>query len=224
MTRNVALIVLAFAFATGCSSNSKAVTTTSSSAIITAPTTAAPATTLPLTVPTTVAPLPTSQSATTLPLATAAPQPIETQLQHLLDRYDAAAADILTDPRVASDPASPKVAAFLALFPQGSKFAEGTVTYWAEEGAKGRFYRPGPGGALFTSKLRKVVASSDTEVSFTVCATESMEIVDQAGTIQQANGGLSGGEIVAVKVNGEWLLRDLTEKPAGDCPKPGSTG
>ena len=33
-----------------------------------------------------------------------------------------------------------------------------------------------------------------------------------------------GGEIVAMNVNGAWLLRDLTQRPAGDCPTPGSTG
>ena len=110
------------------------------------------------TVPTTVAPTTASTPTTTA-------SPIEVTAQQLLDRYDAAATAILIDPRVASDPANPKVAAYLALFPTDSKFAKGTIGFWAQEGAQGRFYKPGPNGKLFVTTLNKVRVQSESNPS-----------------------------------------------------------
>ena len=158
------------------------------------------------------------------PATTSAPEPIESQLQRLLDRYDSAVQAILLDPRVAGDPANAAVLAYLKLFPPNSEFAAGAIQAWVKDGAKGRFYRPGASGAILKSKLQKITASSATEATFLVCTLQSAEIVDQSGKVLEATGGLIGGEIVATNVNGTWLLRDLTQRPAGDCPKPGSTG
>ncbi len=144
------LAVLLVFLAVGCSNGNKLTapesttvlpSTSTSTAVV--GTTAAP-TTQPTT-STTAAP---TTAATTLePATTLAPEPIESQLQRLLDRYDAVATAILADPRVASDPSSPLVATYLALFPSNSTFASGTVDYWASEGAKGRFYRLGQAAA-----------------------------------------------------------------------------
>jgi hypothetical protein len=223
MTRR--LIVAALVLLTACSS-SKASPPVPTAAMTTAPpttavattTTAAPATTVATTTPLTVAPT------TTAAPTTAAPTPIESVAQQLLDRYDAAATAILLDPRVASDPANLKVVAYLALFPADSTFAKGTVDFWAQEGAQGRFYKPGTNGKLFVSTLNKVIAQSATEATVFVCTVQTITVVSETGTVLESTGGVVGGEIVIVKSGDQWLLRDLTRKPAGDCPKPGSGG
>jgi hypothetical protein len=220
MTRR--LIIAALVLLTACSS-SKASPPVTTTAITTAPptttvvttTTAAPTTTVAATVPTTVAP-----TTTTAPTTTAS-SPIEAVAQQLLDRYDAAATAILIDPRIASDAANPKVAAYLALFPADSKFAKGTVEFWAQEGAQGRFYKPGTNDKLFVSTLDKVIAQSATEATVFVCTVQTITVVSETGTVLESTGGVVGGEVVMVKSGDTWLLRDLTRKPAGDCPKPG---
>lgn len=218
------LAVLALLVAVGCSNGSKPTAPTSTISASTSPSTSVVATTAaPTTQPTTTTTAaPTTVATTVAPSTTTAPEPIESQLQHLLDRYDAAVVGILTDPRVASDSANPKVAAFLSLFPKGSAFAADTVRLWAGEGAKGRFYRPGPGGSIFTSTLQKVTTSSATDATFAVCTRKSAEIVDAAGAILEAVGGVNSGEINATKVDGAWLLVDLTQTASADCPKPGA--
>jgi hypothetical protein len=218
-------IIAALVLLTACSS-SKASPPVTTTAITTAPTTtvvvttstAALTTTVATTTPTTVAPTTTTGPTTT------APTPIESVAQQLLDRYDAAATAILVDPRVASDPANPKVLAYLALFPNDSTFAKGTVDFWAQEGAQGRFYKPGTNGKLFISKLNKVLDQSATEATVFVCTIQTITVVSETGTVLESTGGVVGGEIVLVKSGDQWLLRDLTRKPAGDCPKPGSGG
>jgi hypothetical protein len=223
MTRR--LIIAALVLLTACSS-SKASPPVTTTAITTAPpttavattTTAAHTTTVATTVPTTVAPT------TTATPTTAAATPIEVTAQQLLDRYDAAATAILIDPRIASDAANPKVAAYLALFPADSKFAKGTVEFWAQEGAQGRFYKPGVNGNLFVSTLNKVLAQSATEATVFVCTVQTITVVSETGTVLESTVGVVGGEVVMVKSGDTWLLRDLTRKPAGDCPKPGGGG
>jgi hypothetical protein len=223
MTRR--LILASLVLLAGCSSGSSpapsasvAGTTTAAPTTAASTTTTAPPTTVATTVPTTVAPT-TSATPTT-----AAATPIEVTAQQLLDHYDAAATAILLDPRVASDPTNPKVLAYLAVFPAGSKFAKGTVDFWAQEGAQGRFYKPGANGKLFVTTLNKVLAQSATEASVSVCTVDTITIVSETGTVLESSGGISGGEVVMVKSGDQWLLRDLTQTPAGDCPKPGSGG
>jgi hypothetical protein len=221
---NRRLILASLVLLAGCSSGSSSTPSTS----VTVTTTAAPA------VASTTTTAPTTMAATTLPATvalttaatptTAAATPIEVTAQQLLDRYDAAATAILIDPRVASDSANPKVLAYLALFPADSKFAKGTVDFWAQEGAQGRFYKPGTNGKLFVTTLNKVIAQSATEATVFVCTVDTITIVSETGTVLESSGGTSGGEVVMVKSGDQWLLRDLTQTPAGDCPKLGSSG
>ena len=204
-------------------------------------------TTIPsMTVPTTLAPttvpvantvvVPTTVLATTtLPPTTAAPTtttlapttttvPLTATLQSLIDRYDAVVAAILADPRVATDVTNSKIVAYLALFPPSDAFTATPLKFWANEGALGRFYRPGPGGAISKSTVRQVTATSETEASFDICVVKSTTILDSVGNVLESSGGVAAGTIVAVKVDGGWLIRDLTRTPADACPKPGAAG
>ena len=214
------LAALALLLATaGCSSGSQDASPASTSA---------PNTTSPTTVASATTGLPTPSSTTSIaPTTSAAPTtttvaPIEPQLQALLDRFDAAVAAILADPRVAADGTNPLVATYLGLFPKDSTFASGAVSFWASEGEKQRFYQAGPLGQIQRSTLHKLVSQTATEVEFTVCTRSSMLVVDASGSPIEAVGGVNGGRVVAVMVDGSWLLRDLTQTPPSDCPKPGA--
>lgn len=163
----------------------------------------------------------TSIAATTTTVATAATlQPVA---QQLIDSYDAAASAILADPRVASDPSHASVTAYLALFPDGSSFASGTVEFWAQQGVAGRFYRPGPRGAMYKTTVRSVEVRGSTEAVAQVCTDVSIEVVDSSGGPIESQGGVNGGEVTLVLVGNKWLLQDLTRTSGSDCPVPGST-
>ena len=195
MTPRLALAALVLLV--GCSSGSSPTpvttnptTTTAVATSVATATTTAPPTTVATTPPTTVAPTTTAATATTVAATT-----IEVTAQQLLDRYDAAATAILVDPRVASGPANSKVAAYLSLFPADSTFAKGTVEFWAQEGAKGRFYKPGPNGKLFVTTLNKVIAQSATEATVFVCTLQTITVVSETGTPIESTGGVVGGEV-----------------------------
>ena len=163
----------------------------------------------------------TSTSSTTEPpgTETAAVTPV---LQSLIGRYDAAVAAILTDPRVASDRENEAVLAYLALFTANSPFADGALRNWVREGENGRFYRPGPRGQLTQSTVTGVADASADEATFTICAQNSIEITDSSGTVLESQGGQTAASVVAVRVAGAWLLRDLTAASAASCPQRGT--
>lgn len=158
-----------------------------------------------------------STMSTTQPAATDA-EAVTPVLQELMGRYDAAVTAILADPRVASNPDSSEIVAYLALFTEGSAFADGALASWVREGEQGRFYRSGAGGQLTTSTVREVTPASADEASFTVCARNSMEVTDAAGNVVESIGGQSAATVVAVRLDGAWRIRDLTERATSDCP------
>lgn len=137
-----------------------------------------------------------------------------------MDAYDAAVEAILVDPRIAADPSSTEVAAYLTLFPDGSAFATGTLEFWVSEGAAGRFYRPGPRGRMYESTVQSVTADSEDQATFVVCTRKSFVVVDAAGVQQSAEAGTQAGSIVAVRHDGVWRLRDLTRIEPDTCPNP----
>lgn len=149
---------------------------------------------------------------------TSAVQPI---LQSLINRYDTAVAAILADPRVASNSEHEAVVSYLQLFTPGNTFTEGALAFWTREGESGRFYRAGPRGQLTKSTVMAVTSSSADEVTFTICALNSIEITDASGAVIESQGGQTAASVVAVRVDGTWLLRDLTQVPATGCPEPG---
>jgi len=132
-------------------------------------------------------------------------------------------AEILTNPSVASNVDDALVGRYLALFPEDSAFATGALGFWASEAAAGRFYRSGPRGAMYNSTVQSVELRSETEAVAKVCTITSIQIVDSTGAALESQGGVNGGEVVVVRVGDDWLLRDLTEAPPDDCPRPGDS-
>jgi len=161
------------------------------------------------------------RSKTTEPPATdiAAVTPV---LQALINRYDAAVAAILVDPRVAVDRSNPPVRAYLELLTSASGLADTALEFWISEGAQGRFYRAGPRGQMYASTIQSVAADSPDQATFVVCSLRSISIVDASGVELSAEGGQSAGSVVAVRSDGAWLIRDLTRTSPATCPAPSS--
>lgn len=148
------------------------------------------------------------------------PVAVQPVLESLTDRYDTAVAAILADPRVAADSGHEAVVAYLRLFTPESTFPQTALQFWTDEGAQGRFYRPGPRGQMYESTVQSLRADSPDQVTFLVCSLKSIVIVDGAGNELSAEGGQTAGSVVAVRIDGTWLLRDLTRTSAVDCPDP----
>lgn len=142
-------------------------------------------------------------------------------LQSLIDRHDAAVAAVLADPRVARAPDDALVREYLRLFVPDASFPPTVIEGWVREADQGRFYRPGPAGIMRRSTVISVTGTSADQVSITICIRNSVEITDGAGTVLEAQGGVSGGQVNASRVDGIWLLRDLSQASAADCPVPG---
>ncbi len=208
MTRRLAPILLVAALMLGaCSGNDDEAGTTTTSSAPRGTTTTTEAT--------------TSTTSTIQPPATDV-EAVTPVLQDLMSRYDAAVAAILADPRVASDATSPEVEAYLALFTDNSTFADGALANWARDGEQGRFYRPGPGGQLTRSTVITVTPADVDEASYKICAENSMEITDSEGNILESFGGQTAASVVAVRADGVWRIRDLTEAATSGCPERGA--
>ena len=163
----------------------------------------------------------TSAAPTTEPSATD-PSAVRPYLESLVDRYDAAVAAILADPRVAADRDHEAVAGYLRLFTPSSSFPDTALQFWADEGSQGRFYRAGPRGQMYESSVQSIEVDSPDQVTFEVCSQKSIVIVDEEGNQLSAEGGSTSGSVVAVRVEGSWLLRDLTRTTSGDCEAAGA--
>ena len=225
--RWIAIVLTAGVLAGGCSGDGAAGPTTASPAPSTTATSSSPPSS-------TVAPSSTRAPTTNAPSTTAAPstsptsttvtsESLQPTIEQLVDSYDAVVAEILTNPSVASNADDALVGRYLALFPVDSAFASGALGFWASEAAAGRFYRAGPRGAMYDSTVQSVELRSETEAVAMVCTVTSIQIVDRTGAALESQGGVNGGEVVVVRVGDEWLLRDLTEAPPDDCPRPGDS-
>jgi hypothetical protein len=134
----------------------------------------------------------------------------------LMARYDTATTAILEDPRIASDVSDPRVAAYESVFVADSSFSKGALASWAQEGAQGRAYRPGADGQLLKSRVVSVSTGTDS-AAFDVCTAKSFVIVDSSGQTIGSEGGVAAAHGVAVRDDGEWKLRDLTEIASSVC-------
>jgi len=224
--RLVAVVLALGVLASACSGNDGGDSTTASAEPTTtgAPTATPSSTAAPTTTPTTSgAPSTTAAPSTSPPSTALTNESLKPIVDQLVDSYDAVVAEILADPNVASDPGNELVRRYLGLFPQDSTFANGALGFWTSEAAAGRFYRPGPRGVMYDSTVQFVELRGEAEAVAKVCTITSIQIVDGAGAALESQGGVSGGEVVVVRVDDDWLLRDLTEAPPDDCPRPGDS-
>ena len=223
--RLLAIVLALGVLASACSGDDGGGSTTDSARpTTTVAATAAPTSTAaPSTTPTSSAPSTTAAPSTSPPSTALSNESLKPIVEQLVDSYDAVVAEILADPSVASDPGNELVRRYLGLFPQDSTFANGALGFWASEASAGRFYRPGPRGVMYDSTVQSVELRGEAEAVAKVCTVTSIQIVDSAGAALESQGGVNGGEVVVVRVGDDWLLRDLTEAPPDDCPRPGDS-
>lgn len=158
---------------------------------------------------------PTSFTSTTDPEDPLDPDVATEDIQELISRYDAAVAAILDDPSVAGDREHPAVREYLALFAPGSDFASGALASWIE--MSDRRYRPGDGGRMYESTVLEVQPEPDETAAFRICSLKSIVIVDREGKPISGEWGWSSATGVAVLVDREWRLRDLTAVAPTEC-------
>ena len=224
--RLVAVVLARGVLASACSGDAGGGSTTDTAGPTTTvrPTAAPSSTAAPTTTPTTSsAPSTSPAPSTSAPSTALTNEALKPIVEQLVDSYDAVVAEILADPNVASDPGNGWVRGYLGLCPQDSTFASGALGFWTSEAAAGRFYRPGPRGVMYDSTVQIVELRGETEAVAKVCTVTSIQIVDGTGAALESQGGVSGGEVVVVRVDDDWLLRDLTEAPPDDCPRPGDS-
>lgn len=142
---------------------------------------------------------------------------VRTQLDTLMLRYDAATSALLERLSDAADPTAATTTAYLSVFAPTSAFALGALASWAHEAAQGHTYRPGPRGQMLATKVTSVEPARSGTVGFGVCVASSFVLVDSAGQVLESQGGVGAGRGVAVLVDGQWLLRDLSLRASSEC-------
>jgi hypothetical protein len=133
-------------------------------------------------------------------------------VEGLLSQYDHVVNQIVADPHVAADPDHPLVHEYLDLYEPDSDFARQLVDVWAERGAEGLSTRPidDDHPASLTRLDGEIEVTSEDEVSFPACVERRLEVIDGEGRMTQRTPfRQQRGEGVAVRVDGEWRLREL---------------
>jgi hypothetical protein len=137
---------------------------------------------------------------------------VQPYVEALLVDYDDVVNQIVADPAVAADSDHPLVQEYLDLYEPGSDFARQLVDVWAERGAEGLSTRPfdTEHPASLTRLDGDLEVVSGDEVSFPACIERRLVVVDGEGlTTQRTPFAQQRGEGVAVRVDGEWRLREL---------------
>ena len=150
------------------------------------------------------------------------PEPVGTEpadvvpyVEELLDRYDEVLGEIVADPAVARDPDDPLVGEFLGLFEPGSDFAEGSLDGWADMADEGVSYEPGAGdpGVNETNLEGPPTAVGEDEVGFGHCTVQHYVTYVDGEETDRVDRRLLPGNGWVVRVDGHWLLRELTTPP-----------
>lgn len=140
------------------------------------------------------------------------PEAVRPFVEDLLERYDEVTDQIVADPAVAADRDDLLVQEYLSLFEPGSDYAEQRLESWAANGEAGVSMRPVDDQHLTNeSQLDgEIEAVSDDEVRFPTCDEQRFEVLDRQGRVtQRTELFVQPGEGVAVRVDGEWRLRQL---------------
>jgi hypothetical protein len=165
---------------------------------------------------------------------------VEPYVERLLVDYDDVVNQIVADPQVAADSDHPLIERYLDLYEPDSAFARRLVDVWAERGAEGLATRPfdDEHPASLTRLDGEIEVVSGDEVSFPACVERRLVVVDGEGrTTQRTPYAEQRGEGVAVRVDGEWRLRELEvlngtatcrtaseDEPTGGAGDDGGTG
>lgn len=160
---------------------------------------------------------PPDATTTTTPTEAPGSQPWEVQMyvETLLESYDEIVNQIVGDPSVVHDRDDPLVEDFLALFPPGNDFAEASLEGWATQADSGITLEPAsPDHPVNVSAIDgSVVTVDDDAVRFAQCAVQRYARFEDGEETDRVELALLPGEGGAVRVDGHWLLSELTTPP-----------
>lgn len=137
---------------------------------------------------------------------------VQPYVEDLLARYEATVNDILADQPAAQDPSNPAVEEYLDIFEPGSGAAEQTVAGWRANAEEGLTVEPSETGepAIASWLDGEIEAVSDDEVTFPTCDEHHYRVYDAQGDpVEDVRLADQPGTGVAVRVDGEWRLREL---------------
>ena len=140
-------------------------------------------------------------------------QPI---IQDLVDGYAEAVSTILADPAIAGERGNETVAAFVALFEDGSDRADESLAAWQDYADEGTTLEPVSSDhptvvVNIDGAVRRV---SDDEVRFAICEIQRYVHKVDGRETERVDERLVPGTGEAVRVDGQWRLRSL-DKPRG---------
>jgi hypothetical protein len=145
----------------------------------------------------------------------AEPNDVVPYLEDLLAGYDAAVNEIVTDPSVAEDPGSPVIEELMALFEPGSTFATGSVDGWAAQSDEGTALAPTSADQDINTTVLEGPPTriDDDTVMFGHCTVQSYVVVRDGDEERRAERVLLPGNGRAVRIDGHWLLQEITTPP-----------
>jgi hypothetical protein len=137
---------------------------------------------------------------------------VQPYVEDLLARYEATVNDILADQPAAQDPSNPALEEYLDVFEPGSDAAEETLAGWRANAEEGLTVEPSEAGepAIASSLDGEVESVSDDEVTFPTCDEHHYGVYDAQGDpVEDVQLADQPGRGVAVRVDGQWRLREL---------------
>lgn len=143
------------------------------------------------------------------------PDEVAPYLRDLLRRYDEVVTKIVADPEVASDGDDPLVKEFLSLFEPGSDFAAGSLEGWQRYAGTGVTLMPLSAGEPVseTSIEGPMYTVDEDEVTFGHCTVLDYVLYRNGEEAERAERKLLPGNGRAVRLDGRWLLIDISTPP-----------
>lgn len=137
------------------------------------------------------------------------PDEVRPYVEDLLRSHDLVVDQIITDPGVAADRDDPLVQQYLRLYEPDSDFAEGILDAWAADGEEGVSIQPyddaHPANATTIDGEIEVVSPDEVRVPF--CLEQRQIVYRDEQPVQGLTLLERPGEVIAVRIDGEWLLR-----------------
>jgi hypothetical protein len=145
----------------------------------------------------------------------AEPAEVVPYLEDLLVRYDEAVNAMVADPSIAKDDDDPTVDEFLSLFAAGNEFATGSLDGWVAQADQGIALRPAsPDRSVNTTTLEGPPTRIDDDtILFGQCTVQSYVVVEDGHETRREDRKLLPGSGKAVRVDGHWLLQEITTPP-----------
>ena len=149
---------------------------------------------------------------------------LHAEIEHLLAERDRVVDEIVADPAVAADPDHPLVRQLAALYEPGSTEVAAALETWAGHAEAGERTLPATEGRpAFATRLDgEIERVGDGEVRFPTCNEHSYAVLDAGDQLVELQPQVEmPGEGSAVRVDGEWRLRQLTVERTTGCREGG---